>query len=562
MKKIKAFIFFVLLLPYFTVMARGKFKPVPKWLSKAVFYQIYPQSFKDADGDGIGDIKGIIEKLDYVKALGCNAIWINPVFESAYQDAGYDVIDFYKVAKRYGSNKDLENLFAEAHKRNIKICLDLVAGHTSDQSPWFKASSQKDSNAYSDRYIWTNSKSIKPDKFVSGNFPRNGNYLKNFFDCQPALNYGYAHPNPAHPWEQPVNAAGPQRTRKELRNIIDFWMRKGADGFRVDMASSLIKGDDNFIETDKLWGDIRNWFQSAYPQGILIAEWSDPKRSVKAGFMVDFMIHFNVPGYPSLFFNKEGVYRRDNCYFSIEGNGSPVEFVKNYTTEWDSVRNDGYISVPTANHDIQRPNAGTRNTLPQLKVVMAFLLTLKGIPFIYYGDEIGMRYNNNLPNKEGSLMFEGANRAGTRTPMQWDNGLNAGFSGTKDTSLLYLPVDKHAGFPNVSDELKKPNSLLNFTKKLIALRKSSRALGNTGAIHFLYAKADTYPLIYERNSGGQTYIIVINPSGKYVTATVDGIVQARLIPVLQSGINGKWINGRLLVNAKAVSYGIFKVLNN
>jgi maltose alpha-D-glucosyltransferase/alpha-amylase len=562
MKRIRLSILFILLLPCFKVLAQNKFKPVPKWLSKAVFYQIYPQSFKDADGDGIGDIKGIIEKLDYVKALGCNAIWINPVFESAYQDAGYDVIDFYKVAKRYGSNQDLEHLFAEAHKRNIKICLDLVAGHTSDQSPWFKASAQKDSNAYSDRYIWTNSKNIKPDKFVSGNFPRDGNYLKNFFDCQPALNYGYAHPNPAHPWEQPVTAAGPQRTRKELRNIIDFWMRKGADGFRVDMASSLIKGDDNFIETDKLWGDIRTWFQSAYPQGVLIAEWSDPKKSIKAGFMIDFMIHFNVPGYPSLFFNKVGVYRRDSCYFSIEGNGSPVEFVKNYTAEWDSIGNNGYISVPTANHDIQRPNAGTRNTVSQLKVVMAFLLTLKGIPFIYYGDEIGMRYNNDLPSKEGSLMFAGANRAGTRTPMQWDNGLNAGFSSTKDTSLLYLPVDRHPHFPNVNDELKEPNSLLNFTKKLIVLRKSNPALGNNGAIHFLYAKANTYPLVYKRSSGGQSYIIVINPSGKKVTAIISSIGNGKLLPVLESGVKGKWINDSLQFDAGAVSYGIFKILNN
>jgi len=544
----------------FYAKSQQQFSPPPDWLKKAIFYQVYPQSFKDSDGDGIGDLRGLISKLDYIKSIGLNAIWVNPCFESAYQDAGYDVVDFYKVAKRYGTNADLENLFKEAHLRKIKICLDLVAGHTSDQHKWFKMSSLKTKNELTDRYIWTNSKNIKPERFVSGDFQRDGTYLKNFFDCQPALNYGYAHPNPEHPWEQPVTAPGPQQTRKELYKIIAFWMDKGADGFRVDMASSLIKEDKVFSETNKLWGEVRNWFQASYPQGVLIAEWSNPKQSINAGFMIDFMMHFNVPGYPSLFFNNEGVFTRDNCYFSIEGNGSPVEFIKNYTEQLTVVGNRGYVSIPSANHDLQRPHSGTRNTEDQLKVVMTFLLTLKGIPFIYYGDEIGMRYIPNLPNKEGSVIEPGINRAGTRTPMQWTHAANAGFSDGK-VQDFYLPIDPMPNRPDVLSQEKNPHSLLNFTRKLIKLRLSSEALGNTGEFTALYAKANTYPLVYKRSTKNEEYIIVVNPSGKDVNAifTFDGI--RSLEPVIVNNIKIEIIPGKnsLQLAASKVSYGIFKV---
>ena len=185
--------------------------------------------------------EGIIEKLDYIQSLGINALWLNPCFESAFQDAGYDVIDFYKVAPRYGTNNDLYRLFDEVHKRGMHVCLDLVAGHTSDKHKWFIESQKKQRNEYTDRYIWTNDSTVKPDRYVSGKFGRNGNYRRNFFECQPALNYGFANPDPDHPWEQPVTAEGPQKTRAELMKIMDFWLEKGCDGFRVDMAPSLIK---------------------------------------------------------------------------------------------------------------------------------------------------------------------------------------------------------------------------------------------------------------------------------------------------------------------------------
>ena len=536
----------------------SSFKPAPAWLKTAAFYQIYPQSFKDTDGDGIGDINGIISKLDYLKWLGIDAIWLNPCFESSYQDAGYDVTDFYRVAKRYGTNADLKRLFREAHKRNMRVCLDLVAGHTSIDHPWFKASQSATRNELSDRYIWTNDSTVKPERHISGKFGRNGTYRKNFFDCQPALNYGFGVPDPAQPWQLPVTAEGPQRTRKELINIIDFWMTMGCDGFRVDMAPSLIKNDPDRVETNKLWAEIRNHFQAKFPEGILIAEWGNPARAIKAGFMMDFIIHLGNNGYSSLFFNKVGTYRHDTCYFSIEGNGTPTKFVEYYKEQLKNVGDSGYLCVPTANHDFQRPNCGTRNDDAQLRTVSTFLMTIPGVPLFYYGDEIGMKFIDGLPNKEGSLLTKG-NRAGSRTPMQWDGSEGAGFS-TAGQDKYYLPIDDSAYRPNVETQMENPSSLLHFNRRLLQLRKQYPALGTRGGIRFLYAEANKYPLVYERTANGQRFIIVINPSGKAVKAECSFSVNAKEFkPVLVDRASLKLENNKLRIDTDGVSYGIFRV---
>lgn len=538
---------------------KNQFKAVPDWMKTAYFYQIYPQSFKDTNGDGIGDINGIIEKLDYVKWLGCNAIWLNPCFESAYKDAGYDVIDYYKVAPRYGSNDDLKRLFKEAHKRQMHVCLDLVAGHTSDQHAWFKASQKKEINEFTDRYIWTNDSTVKPEKYVSGKFERNGTYRKNFFDCQPALNYGFAQPDPAHPWEQPVTAPGPQKTRQELMRIMDYWLRMGADGFRVDMAPSLIKNDPDKVETNKLWAEVRTHMQQKFPESVLIAEWGHPGRAMQAGFMMDFMIHLGPDAYSAMFFNEEGTYPRDSCYFRLDGKGTPTNFVNVYMQNLKDAAGKGYICVPTANHDFQRPASGSRNTTEQLKVAMTFFMTLQSVPLIYYGDEIGLRFMPGLPDKEGSLIKGKYNRAGTRTPMQWDMSLGAGFS-EGDPASFYLPVDSSAFRPNVEAEAGNPSSLLNFTRKLIELRKASHALGMDGEIEFLYARKCSYPLVYKRSSGNETYLIVLNPLGRRQTISIDYPAKiSKVTPVLMDRVNVSIAKNKLSVDADAVSYAIFKL---
>ena len=173
----------------------------PKWLDNAVFYEIYPQSFNDTNADGIGDINGITEKLDYIKELGCNAIWINPCFKSPFGDAGYDVEDYYTVAPRYGTNEDLANLFREAHKRDMHILLDLVPGHTSVQHEWFKQSMKAEKNEFTDRYVWTDNIWESPEGMgcIRGISDRDGSCAVNFFSHQPALNYGYY--KPERPWQ-------------------------------------------------------------------------------------------------------------------------------------------------------------------------------------------------------------------------------------------------------------------------------------------------------------------------------------------------------------------------
>ena len=551
-------ILLIVLLSQMSIFGQS-FRPIPEWLKTAAFYQIYPQSFKDTNGDGIGDINGIISKLDYIKWLGIDAIWLNPCFESSFQDAGYDVTDFYKVATRYGTNADLKRLFKEAHRRNIRVCLDLVAGHTSVDHPWFKASQSATHNEFSERFIWTNDSSVKPEKHVSGKFERNGTYRKNFFDCQPALNYGFGIPDPSQPWQQAVSAPGPIATRNELVKIINFWMDMGCDGFRVDMAPSLIKNDPNKVETNKLWHGIRQEFQRKYPHGILIAEWGNPANAIKAGFMMDFIIHLGNNGYSSLFFNNEGTYRRDTCYFDIAGNGTATKFVNYFLEQLRVTGDSGFVCVPTSNHDFQRPNAGSRNTEEQLKVVSSFLMTIPGVPLFYYGDEIGMKFIPGLPNKEGSQLTKG-NRAGSRTPMQWDGSEGAGFS-TASADKFYLPIDPSAYRPNVEAQMNNPFSLLHFNRYLLKLRKIYPALGTSGSIRFLYAAENAYPLVYSRGEGDEKFIIVINPSGKEVCIELDIAENYnRIIPVLVNKCSVSHMSKKFKIDAGSVSYGIFKLV--
>lgn len=531
----------------------------PAWLNDAIFYQIYPQSYYDTNDDGIGDIEGIIKKLDYIKSLGVNALWLNPLFDSPFKDAGYDISNYYLVAPRYGTNNDLCRLFKEAHKRKIRVCLDLVPGHTSVECEWFKQSARKEHNEYSDRYIWTSNDSIKPSKkFVSNNYERPGCYMRNFFESQPALNFGFAHPNPNHPWEMPVSAEGPQRNRQEIFNIIDFWMSKGADGFRVDMASSLIKNDKDYVETNKLWNEIRHKMQTKYPDGILLSEWGAPIEAIKAGFTMDFMIQMPGSGYTEMFYNFNGNKIIDNCYFDLRGKGNPTLYTDNLLKFQQEIGDKGYVCTPTGNHDRQRMRVGARDNEQQLKLPFVFLFTLPTVPLIYYGEEIGMRFIEGLPTVEGSQTV--INRAGSRTPMQWDNTFNAGFSKV-DASKLYLPIDREECIPTVENQENNPSSLLSFVKQIIQLKQNHPALKPSGKIRILLSKDKTYPLVYERTAGSERIIIVINPSATSHEVTLpfdeDATVSTELLCSEKSKL--QIVSKNLRINAPAVSYGIYLV---
>ena len=349
---------------------------VPEWLKEGILYHIYPSSFKDSDGDGIGDLEGIRSKLPYVKSLGANTIWLSPVFRSEFEDGGYDITDFYRIDPRFGTNSQLVQLVREAHDLGIRVCLDLVAGHTSDKHPWFRQSSEADPELqYSDYYIWSDSKdSLPTKKFVRSDAARDGNYMKNFFDIQPALNYGYLHPDPAQPWQQGYDDPGPTAVRNELKNIISFWMDKGVDGFRCDMAQSLVKGDDKqHTGTMRLWHELRSWFEAKYPEGILISEWSQPRQSLRAGFHIDLLIH-NGAGtkiYRTLVCQTDDRGTKETpCFFDYEGRGQVKAFAENYRIEYEATRELGYAAMPTCSHDIWRLNRFDRNTPEQLKTAL------------------------------------------------------------------------------------------------------------------------------------------------------------------------------------------------
>ena len=502
----------------------------PSWLSEAVFYQIYPSSFQDSDGNGIGDIPGIISRLDYIKSIGVTAIWLNPVYVSGWTDGGYDVIDFYKVDPRFGTNSDLVELVNQAHARGIKVVMDLVAGHSSDQNEWFLQSKEAPNLRYSDYYIWP---SFKPEtgsnvqmqgggtllsKFVATDAPRGPYYIKNFFDTQPALNFGFANPDPSHPWEQAVDAPGPKAMRRELKNIMSFWMDKGVDGFRVDMAASLVKNDDDKSETIKLWKeDFVKWFDQEYPEGILIAEWFNPAQSTEAGFDLDFFCHDGQYNYSTLFFygrRGRGGQEPTPPYFDKAGGGGLQTWYNLYKYQYDSVQGKGYVSMPSGNHDFNRLCTEGRTTPEELKVAMTFFLTMPGVPFIYYGDEIGLKQNPAAPPTEGS-----GGRAGCRIPMLWDGTANAGFS-TAPIEKIYIPQDPNPDRMTVEKAEADPASLLNYVRGLLRLRKEVKALGADASWRLVSSLEQPYPMVYERRLGSERCYVVINPSAKAVSVNL------------------------------------------
>lgn len=455
-----------------------------QWLKDAVFYEIYPQSFYDSNGDGIGDLRGIVEKLDYIKTLGCNALWINPCFDSPFKDAGYDVRDYKKIAPRYGTNADAEALFRAAHEKGIHVLLDLVPGHTSEEHEWFKASCRPEPNEYSDRFIWTDSCFASGDgmPFIGGETPRNGTYILNFFKCQPALNYGYGECREA--WQMPTDAPGPRATVEAIKDVMRFWLNAGCDGFRVDMASSLVKNDTkDKAYTCAVWREISAMLDAEYPAAALVSEWNQPRQSLKNGFDMDFMLEWQGNGYSWLMRNYDGAtdsnpHNIGKAYFCADSGTGIDRFLDDWLPAYQDTCGDGLYCFITCNHDTIRPSAGL--TPDELKIAYATLFTLPGAPFVYYGDEIGMRYLP-LPTKEGGYF-----RTGSRTPMQWKAGVNLGFSDAAPQAL-YLPVDDAPDAPTVAAQQADPNSLWCTVQRTLAFRHSRSELNADAPFEVAYA---------------------------------------------------------------------------
>ena len=542
----------------------------PAWLNNAVFYQIYPQTFYDTNGDGIGDLNGITQKLDYVKSLGVDGFWINPFFESPFNDAGYDVSDFYKVAPRYGTNDDAKKMFDEAEKRGLKIVFDYVISYTSIDHPWFKESAKQKNNKYSNWYIWTNNTWLNPpapwtDSFIKGYSRRNGQFMRNFYWSQPALNFGFA--KPEYDWMLPIDHPDIFELQKELKKVLRFWMDMGADGFRADMAGALVKnanitGNDQFYNTrdegtKKWWNEIRALMDKEYPGSFMVAEWSLPEAALDGGgFHADFFHWFG--GYNDLLQKEEwrilNGYSEGHSFFDKEGKGNITNFLESYLDQYNKTKGKGYILLPLGNHDLSRLNINRSDD--DLEMIFAFSLAMPGIPFIYYGNEIGMKQLYDLPYVEGAYKP----RAGARTPMQWSEEKNLGFS-TCEPEKLYLPVDSSIDAPNVETEEKDPNSMLNRVRRLIQLKKSEPALAAYAEFVPVFAKENTYPFIFARAAGKEVILAIFNPADRDETAKFSlniSAIDMKLLSGVESQFDQK--GNQYTVNVAARSYSIYKII--
>ncbi|MFC3687219.1 alpha-amylase family glycosyl hydrolase [Aquipuribacter hungaricus] len=477
------------------------------WLRDAVVYEIYPQSFADSDGDGIGDMPGVLAHLDHLAWLGVDTIWFNPCFDSPFHDAGYDVRDYLTVAPRYGTNDDLVAVVDAARERGIRVLLDLVAGHTSDEHAWFVESCAgvPEGGPAHDRYVWSD---VPGEGFVASPGPRPGYYLKNFYDSQPALSFGYADPDPAAPWQQPADAPGPQANQAALREVMAFWLDRGVAGFRVDMAFSLVKGDPGYVRTMALWRGMRAWLDEAYPEAVLLPEGVVPYGTAGPAFHGDMALVIHAM-HSSLFDNggagTKPWWEPAPCYFDAGARGSLDLFLREWQEHEDAHPGGAHpLLLASADHDFSRLVVGDR-TVEQTPPAWVFLLTWGTVPSVYYGDEIGIAYRTRLPEVEGSICHPTYNRAGARTPMHWGPGPGAGFS-TAPPEEHYLPVDPDPARPDLQTALQDPSAVLHLVRELVDLRRRTPALRVGPATRVLHRD---YPLVYER---GGSHVVVVNPS--------------------------------------------------
>ena len=528
------------------------------WLRDAVLYEIYPQSFADSDGDGVGDLRGVIDHLDHVASLGVDTVWFNPCFASPFVDAGYDVSDYLRIAPRYGTNEDLEELVAAARARGIRVLLDLVAGHTSIEHAWFQRELHASGpSPDGDRYVWrtdppaTAWASDLPGTpaWVPSPGPRPGWYLKNFYDEQPALNFGWASARDDEPWRDAVDDPGPRRNVQALKDVMGFWLDRGVAGFRIDMAFSLVKDDVDPVRaqalTAALWGEVREWLDEHHPDAVIIPEGKEPRAGERLAFHADFFLVI-LEEHASLFDNHAaGILPFQpprEPFFDAAGLGSTDVFL----ASWESVRGPDPsrpVIMSTADHDYSRLRAGSR-TPEQLGAALTFLLTWGTVPRLYYGDEIGMRNLPDMPEVEGSRCDPAYDRAGCRTPMQWDDGPNAGFS-TADPADLYLPVDDDPARPTVAAQESDPDSTLHLVRRLVTLRRSTQELGSRAATRVLNPG---YPFAYRR---GEHHVVVVNPRAEPAGLDLPELRGATLLLGRGATVQGDRLN------MDGFGYGVF-----
>lgn len=499
------------------------------WYKDAIFYELYVRGFKDSNGDGWGDLKGVTEKLDYLKYLGVDTIWLLPISPSPLRDDGYDVSDYCDIHPKYGTLDDFRVLVEKAHQRSLKILVELVPNHTSDQHPWFQASHDPrhpDHEKYKDYYVWSKTdqrygeaRIIFLDKETSNwtYDPLRGAYFwHRFFSHQPDLNYD-----------------NPQVQRAMLR-VIQFWIDQGVDGIRVDAPPYLFEREgtncENLPETHAFLKHLRAFVDAYAPGTMLLSEANQWPEDVIHYFGQGDEMHmnFHFPLMPRLFM---ALAREDQSPIveilartpKLPGNCQWGTFLRCHdelTLEMVTPEERKWMWDFYAPEPRMRLNLGIRrrlapllgNDVRKIMLMNSLLFTLGGSPFIYYGDEVGMGDNIWLHDRNG-----------VRTPMQWDNSQNSGFS-VRPSEMLYAPliVDEQFGYKtvNVASQLKDEGSLLNQIRHMITVRKQHRAFGR-GSFAWIEG-LDRSLAAYQREFEVEDFIVINNLSDRTLEAGIPG----------------------------------------
>lgn len=478
------------------------------WPQNAVIYQIYPRSFKDTNNDGIGDIPGIIEKLDYLQELGINTIWLSPIFTSPMADFGYDISDYCNIEPIFGTLEDFDHLVKDVHSRDIKILLDFVPNHTSTQHPWFLESKSSKNNPKRDWYIWQDPKpdGSPPNNWISDfggsawEYDENTKqyYLHSFVKEQADLN-----------WRNP-------KVEKAMFNFLRFWLKKGVDGFRVDAFNYIYKHksfSDNHInkdytpEKDNPLFSLIHKYSKDQPELIeLIKKFNNFLGEFGDKFMVT---ESYVSNWQQLItFYKAGTFLQSPFNFEFINLPWKADSYKNFIDEFDKKVTKKYLpTYVLGNHD--RPRIANRIGKENIRVAALLQLTLRGVPTIYYGEELGM-VNGVIPQDKIQDPFEknvpgiGWGRDPERTPMQWTPKRYSGFSKVEP----WLPIPESAQINNVELEQKDVNSILTLYKTILHYRRTSNALlfGEYQSLKL----GDLHIFAYTRTYKNEKLLVVLN----------------------------------------------------
>lgn len=499
-----------------------------KWWKEAIVYQIYPSSFKDSNGDGKGDLKGILSKLDYISSLGVNVVWLNPIYASPDFDNGYDVSDYYKIQPAFGTMQDFDSLLKGLHERGIRLVMDVVVNHSSSENEWFKQSRSSRTNPYRNYYHWWNAERGKPNprySFFDVNNDAwkydtltNAYYLHYFSREQPDLN-----------WENPA-------VRQAIYKMMRFWLDKGVDGFRMD-AFQYVAKDTTFPKFPagyekniaKYYGGgphLHEYIQEMYREVfgkkniLTVAEGAGTSPEDAMKFVDPSRHEFDIA------YHFEGIdYGHDDPNYDLVG-------LKKLYSYWDSCfEKKGWLAIFLANHDQPRMVSHWGNDTPAFrdlssKMLTTFIMTMRGTPFYYYGDELGMTnikfdrisdYRDiatinayrHLQQTGGNLQkfiqdSKRSARDNGRTPFQWDSTPNAGFT----TGTPWIKVNPDYLQVNEAREESDSNSVLNYFRKIVRLRKENLALvyGN----YVLLDKDNPDVYAYTRTLNGEKFLVLLN----------------------------------------------------